>query len=360
MHRDPLVVKDRKYHFRAYPCCFVGNDVVEWLLKNHEAESASNAIACMKVLQNNGVFHHVCDDHIFKNEYLFYRFRIDDGTFFVDTEYENYHEAIMVHQRILGDSNNMVMKNVHINDDTTLENCFVACQFITWLVTNNIACDRANGEEIGKQFLDILVIKPVLKESCEFNDDDTVYRFVFDIDSPLPLHKALNMSEEEAHYTRGIEDYMKRVSIDADSGRKFLEVYWKGDKETFNDERPTQTNADVNANEFDDVPRLKPVILRDVTVEELTSKDSPYQWKNVRITSDAVGFGFVIRGDGPCYIQAVDPNGPAAIAGLRVRMYIYSVNSKIVLKCNHNDVAKIIMEGTIVDLVVLQHGRSSQ
>ena len=26
------------------------------------------------------------------------------------------------------------------------------------------------------------------------------------------------------------------------------------------------------------------VILRDVTVEELTSKDSPYQWKNVRVS----------------------------------------------------------------------------
>jgi len=41
----------------------------------------------------------VCDDHIFKNEYLFYRFRIDDGTFFVDPEYESFHQAIMVHQR---------------------------------------------------------------------------------------------------------------------------------------------------------------------------------------------------------------------------------------------------------------------
>ena len=42
----------------------------------------------------------VCDDHLFKNEYLFYRFRIDDGTFFADDpQYEPFHEAIMVHQR---------------------------------------------------------------------------------------------------------------------------------------------------------------------------------------------------------------------------------------------------------------------
>jgi len=62
----------------------------------------------------------------------------------------------------LGDSNDRVMKNMHvgINDDTVFENCFVAYHFITWLVSNNIAIDRSNGVEIGKQFLDILVIKP--------------------------------------------------------------------------------------------------------------------------------------------------------------------------------------------------------
>ena len=34
--------------------------------------------------------------------------------------------------------------------------------------------------------------------------------------------------------------------------------------------------------------------------------------------SDSVGFGFVVRGDGPCYIQTIDPTGPAASAGLKV------------------------------------------
>ena len=42
-----------------------------------------------------------------------------------------------------------------------------------------------------------------------------------------------------------------------------------------------------------------------------------------QITSDKVGFGFVIRGDGPCYIQAIDPAGPAASAGLKVNHYYH-------------------------------------
>ena len=34
--------------------------------------------------------------------------------------------------------------------------------------------------------------------------------------------------------------------------------------------------------------------------------------------SDPVGFGFVIRGNGPVYVKTVDPTGPAAQAGLKV------------------------------------------
>ena len=33
---------------------------------------------------------------------------------------------------------------------------------------------------------------------------------------------------------------------------------------------------------------------------------------------DAVGWGFVVRGTKPCHIQAVDPSGPAAAAGMKV------------------------------------------
>lgn len=31
-----------------------------------------------------------------------------------------------------------------------------------------------------------------------------------------------------------------------------------------------------------------------------------------------MGWGFVVRGGRPCHIQAVDPGGPAAAAGMKV------------------------------------------
>ena len=79
----------------------------------------------------------------------------------------------------------------------------------------------------------IFTLFSVLVEECEFYDDDVVYRFIFDIESPLPLHKALNLNEDEGCYMKGIEDYMKRISLDSDTKRKYLQLFWKGEKNIF-------------------------------------------------------------------------------------------------------------------------------
>ena len=37
-----------------------------------------------------------------------------------------------------------------------------------------------------------------------------------------------------------------------------------------------------------------------------------------KVLRDAVGYGFVVRGSMPVYVQTVDPNGPGAAAGIKV------------------------------------------
>ncbi len=46
-----------------------------------------------------------------------------------------------------------------------------------------------------------------------------------------------------------------------------------------------------------------------------------YSANPLQVVSDPVGYGFVIRGSRPVYVHSVDPNGPAAAAGLKVRFY---------------------------------------
>lgn len=55
-----------------------------------------------------------------------------------------------------------------------------------------------------------------------------------------------------------------------------------------------------------------------------------------QIHGDPVGYGFVIRGSSPTYVQAVDPMGPAIRAGLKVRIFSLSnwVNKSYDIRVN--------------------------
>lgn len=55
--------------------------------------------------------------------------------------------------------------------------------------------------------------------------------------------------------------------------------------------------------------------------KRLLHSTHPHVWLSsacLQIVSDAVGWGFVVRGNRPCHIQAVEPQGPAALAGMKV------------------------------------------
>ncbi|GAB6908336.1 mercuric reductase [Desulfosarcina cetonica] len=73
-------VKDRTYGFRprTYPKCFVGSEAVAQLIKKGIALDVEDAMHIGNMLLDAGVFHHVLDEHAFKNEKLFYRFISDE------------------------------------------------------------------------------------------------------------------------------------------------------------------------------------------------------------------------------------------------------------------------------------------
>ncbi len=55
---DPPLIKDRRFHLKSYDNCFVGNEMVNWLVKKGEVESRLEAVAMMQKLLDHGVVHH--------------------------------------------------------------------------------------------------------------------------------------------------------------------------------------------------------------------------------------------------------------------------------------------------------------
>ncbi len=78
--RASFDIRDRKYGFpsRTYEKCFVGKEAVGKLIEEGVAIGEEDAIHIGNMMLNAGFFHHVLQEHAFKNENLFYRFAEDE------------------------------------------------------------------------------------------------------------------------------------------------------------------------------------------------------------------------------------------------------------------------------------------
>jgi hypothetical protein len=50
--------------------------MVSWLVNNNHSRDRKDATKLGNLLMNSGHFRHVCDDHILKDEKLFYRWNV--------------------------------------------------------------------------------------------------------------------------------------------------------------------------------------------------------------------------------------------------------------------------------------------
>ena len=68
-----IKVCDRQYRFVTYERCFVGSEAVQWMLDSRLVNSEAAAVALGNQMIRLGFVHHVLNEHVFENKYLFYR-----------------------------------------------------------------------------------------------------------------------------------------------------------------------------------------------------------------------------------------------------------------------------------------------
>ncbi len=71
-------IKTRRYKLKLFQRCFLGNEAVDWMVKNAKI-SREDAVNLGQKMIEKGILHHVLDEHQFKDEDLFYRFNEDEG-----------------------------------------------------------------------------------------------------------------------------------------------------------------------------------------------------------------------------------------------------------------------------------------
>ncbi|NEP00158.1 MAG: mechanosensitive ion channel [Symploca sp. SIO2E9] len=74
---DGVEIKERRYGLKTFHKCFVGSEAVQWFMFTQKATQIA-AVQIGQLLIERGIVHHVLDEHSFKNEFLFYRFYVDE------------------------------------------------------------------------------------------------------------------------------------------------------------------------------------------------------------------------------------------------------------------------------------------
>ncbi|XP_072885070.1 DEP domain-containing mTOR-interacting protein [Hemitrygon akajei] len=350
---EEKIIKDRRYHLRTYPNCFVAKELIDWLLDHKDATDRETAIKLVQKLLDHGVIHHVCDEHKeFKDAKLFYRFRKDDGTFPLDSDVKVFTKGQRIYEKLLSTENSLMQTREE--EGVKYQRAFIAREFIDWLVQEGEVTMRSEGEQLSCRLLEYGIIQHVANKH-HFVDGNLLYQFRMNFRRRRRLAELLNENPPLVPDSHESPFCLRKQNPDSSSSN-FLSVSptkeikiisavrrcslsSSGGSSGYYSSSPTSNNSPPV------LSNPKSVLKRPVTIEELLAPGAPYTKKTLTIVGDAVGWGFVVRGNKPCHIQAVDPTGPAAVAGMKIRQFVVSVNGLNVLHLDYRTISNLILTG---------------
>ncbi|KAG8007414.1 DEP domain-containing mTOR-interacting protein [Nibea albiflora] len=315
---DGKLIKDRRYHLRTYPNCFVAQELIDWLVSHREVPDRATAVCLLQHLMDHDIVHHVCDKRtVFKDAKLLYRFRKDDGTFPFNTEVKIFMRGQRLYEHLIGEKNSILqLREEH---GVAYQCSFPGCQLIDWLLQNGEAESRRRGLELCRALQEHGIIQHVAKKH-DFFDSGLLYKFYVNFRRRRRLSELLNESDQD-------DDQGVAVPTQEDNHPDSPFVLRKS--------RPQEGNG-----------AFQSVLRRNFTCEELLAPGAPFIKKVLTVIGDALGWGFVVRGMAPCYVQAVDPGSPAAAAGIKARQFVCQVNGQCVLYLDYRTVTRLVMTGT--------------
>ncbi|XP_035487408.1 DEP domain-containing mTOR-interacting protein [Scophthalmus maximus] len=360
---DGKLIKERRYHLRTYPNCFVAQELIDWLVRHKEAPERATAVCLMQHLLDHDIVHHVCDKRsVFKDAKLLYRFRKDDGTVPFSIEVKIFMRGQRLYEHLIGDKNSILqLREEH---GVAYQRAFPGYQLIDWLLQNGEAESRRRGLELSRALQEHGIIQHVANKH-DFFDSGLLYQFCINFRRRRRLSELLNESEQDNHEGAAVsiqEDnhsdspFVVRKNPPQEGNSAFQSVGSSTDlKQVTSGRRGSLNSLQLHSAGFPPLVQLssasagrcnpKSVLRRSFTCEQLLAPGAPFIKRVLTVIGDVLGWGFVVRGMAPCYVQAVDPGSPAAAAGVKVRQFVYQVNGQCVLHLDYRTMTRLVMTG---------------
>ncbi|XP_063281726.1 DEP domain-containing mTOR-interacting protein-like [Pelobates fuscus] len=349
MHHSKLI-KDRSSDNSTYPSTFMANEAVNWLLEKREAPDRPTGVKIMKKYFKYDVIHHVCDSvSSFRDAKLLYRFRDDDGTLMQERQTKLLRRAERMYMRML------------IQEDTLLRHkqpgselysrIFQGRELVDWLIQNREVSSRLDGESLCRTMVEYGILQHVSR-LYHFSDSAMLYQFAIAFRRKRKIIEILDVRTAPLKHD---SDGNQSSLLDLCAALPFNDFVLAPSASNTEPMAVSIVERRGGASNTYYLRYYKPppsplrgppsVLSKPVSVEELLEPGAPYLSKSLTILGDDVGWGFVIRGTGPCHVQAVDPGGPAAGAGMKVRQFLHTVNGMCSLRLDYQTINRLIVAG---------------
>lgn len=181
-----LEVRNRTFRLKSYPKCFIASHAVDYMVKEGFCISREEAVDLGKELQRElGLWHHVCNDHEFEDQYFFFRFSnyadstTDDDTMSFksgDSNDDSHRSDISIDEVA-----SKLVRGINVKDRTfklkKYRNCFLGNEAVDFMVQAKLASSRADAVALGRELLQKHELFYHVTRSRSFEDEYYFYRF---------------------------------------------------------------------------------------------------------------------------------------------------------------------------------------
>lgn len=190
-----MEVGTHRFHGRPYPDTFVGTDAVDFLVASGWACTREGAVAVGRaVAKQFDLFEHVTKEHVFQDDYYFYRFIPGDkrkGMY--ETSNDTFSSAdtaiLAASSKVLRRNKKKTLEEIAIDFEQsikvedrrfhlkTYKQCFIARDAVSFLVGGLYVASRTDAVQLGQRLEKELDLFEHVTKQHTFEDDYLFFRF---------------------------------------------------------------------------------------------------------------------------------------------------------------------------------------
>lgn len=327
--------------------CFHSYEIVDWLIKKQLCKTIHDGVEIFQVLEKLKIIHHVCDLNEFEypacpsahnNFKYLYRFRLDDGTADENRSFQQFASIYETYTSLFTLDKNQC-RGIDLQQ-TTLSNPYDEQSGIV-LKGDNLARMLAlrSNTNIERLVDNMIQYGLVRFDLCDQSNDcncsqkfrsDEYHQYILSNAHRLLPKQRLDlvalMNNKTSKIRQSYSHENLRTSL-SDSSMLNDDIVMIGDD--YRRKKSSSLNSPVNSDH-------RP------TADELEKRESPWRCRSYTVKRDRRGYGLILQGQGPSYVDRLDPYGSAFHSGIRLNEYIYAIEGVNVLRRSGKEIERLL------------------